>query len=344
MSFWDSIKGKAQQVGNAAGIASQKTKLRTEILLIDRELKARKQNFGIQLYDYVIPLAKTPSFFASDDTLTATLRPPLITAQREIAALEIRVDRQKEQMKQAEEKRKGAFPVPATNWQEKLTNAGKSTAMAGSEAKLSTELSMLEVQLKAFKQQFGLDLYPTLENLEDTQGWLPTDREIRSMYDACRKDCEAINLKKIFKQEELTVLGGGNPDTDKQQQQQQQQQQHNQEQQQPGLRATAVTPPPPTTASMEYADPFADPFDASIPSQPNAPPLASATQPSRFSDVPPSLQQHSQYVAPSSLMGSSTQSTQQGSQPADPFATSSSLMGSSTQQGSQPADPFDLLS
>jgi hypothetical protein len=331
-SIWDSIKDKAVAVGTAATVASQKTKLRTEILLIDRESKARQQAFGVQMYDYVSPLAKTPSFFASDDTLTTTLRPPLITAQREIAALEIKVERQKASINEAIVKRKSAFPNPASNWQEKLTNAGKSTAMVGNETKLKTELSMFEVQVKAHKQQFGLDLYPTLEHLEDTQGWLPTDREIRSIYDACRKDSEHIKLRKTMKQNELTALGGGNPETENNNNNQQQQQ--TQEHQQGGWQQAvaperpAFTPPPPHTVSAssmpQYADPFADPFGDPFDDQPSANAHAHAPQQSRFSDVPPQQQQQtqSQYEAPQlmgghQLMGgSSTPSStqQQGSQ------------------------------
>jgi hypothetical protein len=345
-SIWGTIKDKAAKVGTAATVASQRTKLRTEILLIDRELKQRQQAFGCQLYDYVSPLAKTPSFFASDDTLTTTLRPPLITAQREIAALEIKVDRQKEFIHQAIVKRKSAFPNPATNWQEKLTNAGKSTAMVGNETKLKTELSMLEVQVKAHKQQFGLDLYPTLEKMEDTQGWLPTDREIRSIYDTCRKDSENIKLKKTMKQIELTALGGGNPhstDTNNNQQQQEQHTQHQQEQHQQGGWQKAVaperpafTPPPPTATATatatpassmpQYADPFADPFGdpfGEAPSPQRQPQSQQPSQqPSHYSDVPLQSQQQqsqsqSQYQAPQLMGGSSNASLsnqQQGSQ------------------------------
>lgn len=355
-TFWDSIKDKAAKVGTAAGIASQKTKLRTEILLIDRELKHRQQAFGVQLYDYVSPLAKTPSFFASDDTLTTTLRPPLITAQREIAALEIKVERHKQFIHDAIVKRKSAFPNAAINWQEKLSNAGKSTAMAGNETKLKTELSMFEVQVKAHKQQFGLDLYPTLEKLEDSQGWLPTDREIRSIYDTCRKDSENIKLKKTVKQNELTALGGSNPDgTDSQlqlqQQQEQQAQQQQQEHQQRGWQQAvaperpAFTPPPPTftpppptapapSAPMpQFADPFADPFGDPFDDQPHV--HAPAPQQSRFSDVPPQSQQQqqSQYDAPQ-LMG--------GSSP-NPSANQQQHQQGSQQQQQQQRSNIDLL-
>ena len=90
MSLWDSVTSAAGRVGSAAGTASNKARLKAELLLIDREITSRQMAFGVELYDYVAPLSKHPSFYSSDDTLTVTLQPPLITAQREIAALEIK--------------------------------------------------------------------------------------------------------------------------------------------------------------------------------------------------------------------------------------------------------------
>ena len=48
---------------------------------------------------------------------------------------------------------------PATNWQETVVNLGESTAQAGSDTILRTELSMLRSQIKACKQEFGVTLY-----------------------------------------------------------------------------------------------------------------------------------------------------------------------------------------
>jgi len=147
-------------------------RLRTELMLLDREVRQRQQAFGVVLYDYLEPLAKSANFFSADDRLTQVLRGPLLEAQRETAVVYNKIRQLKERMKQAEVTRAAAFPTPAANWQEKMKNAGKSTALAASETKLKAEMVILERELKSHKQNFGVSLYPTLEHLEDQEGWL----------------------------------------------------------------------------------------------------------------------------------------------------------------------------
>jgi hypothetical protein len=208
MSFlWEGLKATAQTVGTAAGTASLKTKLKTEVLLLDRERTARQQAFGVELYDHVSPLTKSADFFASDDTLTRTIRPPLLRAQREIAALVLKARRTQEGLQQAAVDRAAAFPTPAVTWHAKVVNAGKSTAMAGTEAKLKTELAVRHVEMQGHKQQFGVELYSIFAHLEDTQGWIPTNRDIRSIYDGARKDMEKIQERKQVKIDALEELG-----------------------------------------------------------------------------------------------------------------------------------------
>jgi hypothetical protein len=98
--------------------------------------------------------------------------------------------------------------APATTWQGKLTNVGKSTALAGNEAKLSTELSMINQEMRIHKHQFGIDLYKILEELEDTKQWLPTDRQIRTIYDNCRMDIDRILKRKAEKEKQIKELDG----------------------------------------------------------------------------------------------------------------------------------------
>jgi hypothetical protein len=203
MSLWDSIV-------DATGRGANKAKLKSEMLLLDHQMSSRQQAFGVELYDYVSPLTKSPDFYSSDDTLTVTLQPPLITAQREISALDIKKQKLHEQINQAAVKRAGSFKK-ATTWQEKLANAGKSTALAGNEAKLATEMTLLKGEITYHKQQFGISLYQTLAELEDTKQWLPTDREIRSIYDNCRKDIEAMKLRRVVKEDDLKTLGSAMP-------------------------------------------------------------------------------------------------------------------------------------
>lgn len=234
MSLWDSVKAKASVAGSAAVLAGKltdpnlqrsavtitlthsssfltcytgkKTKTTTSLLLIDREITARQQAFGVQLYDYVSPMASDQDFYASEDQLTTTLRPPLLTAQREIAALTLKQQKIKEAMAQAEVDRAAAFPTAAVTWTDSIKNAGKSAGLGANEAKLKTEASMLESRIKGHKQQFGVDLFATLVELEDSQGWLPTDREIRSIYDLARKDIESIKARRAEKEREREAL------------------------------------------------------------------------------------------------------------------------------------------
>ena len=208
MSLWDNVKKVAAKAGNAAMVAGHKTRLSGEILLIDREITSLKQKFGVDLYNHLGPLATSPDFFASDDQLTETLRPPLLAAQREIAALEIRRRKVKEDIKQAEVKRAAAFPDKAITLADKAKNAAKSAALASNEAKLSTDLSVIESQIKHFKQKFGQDIFEVFVNLEDTKGWLPTDRTIRSMYDQARQNVEKAIKRRKDKIAELESLGG----------------------------------------------------------------------------------------------------------------------------------------
>ena len=202
------MKKVAAKAGNVAMIAGHKTRLHGEILLVDREVRGRKQQFGIDLYNHVGPMANSPDFFAADDPLTETLRPPLLTAQREIAALNQRRTRIKEDIKQAEVKRAAAFPDKAITFADKAKNAARSAALAGNETKLATDLSVVESKVKHFKQLFGEEIYEIFVKLEDEKGWLPTDRTIRAMYDQARQDVEKLAKKRAEKIQELESLGG----------------------------------------------------------------------------------------------------------------------------------------
>lgn len=214
MSLWDSVRDSlqktAEKAGNVAMIAGQKTKLNAEYLYVDREITLRKQAFGVELYDYVAPLSSKPEFYASDDKQTDTLRPHLLRAQREIAALEIRKGKIKEQQAQAEITRRAAFPTPAQSLGGKMLNAGKSSVLAANEAKLMTDSSTTQRLITAQKEAFGEQLFDTLVELEDKEGWLPTDRDLRSIYDQARRDVEKLLAKKAAKEQELKALDDPN--------------------------------------------------------------------------------------------------------------------------------------
>jgi hypothetical protein len=208
MSLWDSVKGVANKAGHASKIAAQKTKLRADMVLIDRDVRNRKMSFGMTMYDYVSPLSEHAEFYAASDPLTEILRPALILAQKEIKALNGKRTKLKEAQASAIAKRAGAFPTKAESWGESFMNAGKSSVMHGSETKLKTELAIIDRKINSIKQTFGLSLFATFVEAEDTKGFLPTDRQVRSIYDLTRGDIQKLEVKKDNKMRELEALGG----------------------------------------------------------------------------------------------------------------------------------------
>jgi hypothetical protein len=218
MPLWDSIKASATKAGDATKLAAHKTKLRTDMMMIDREITNRQRAFGVHMYDHVSPLSQSSDFYAATDDLTNILRPPLINAQKEILALAAKRVQLKESLAAAEAKRAGSFPQKAENAGQKLRNFGKAGVMHSGETKLKAELAIVDRQIKTHKQKFGLELYPALADAEDARGYLPTDRQVRSIYDQTRQDIHAMQAKKSLKEEELISLGAtvnnNNDDTD----------------------------------------------------------------------------------------------------------------------------------
>lgn len=56
--------------------------------------------------------------------------------------------------------------------------------------------------------QFGTEMYPVFQSMEDNEGWLPTDRKVRSLYDAAREDIADMEKAKDSKREQMKQLDG----------------------------------------------------------------------------------------------------------------------------------------
>lgn len=208
MSLWEKVQVGAKKAGDATKVAAQKTKLRGEMVMIDREIQNRKKTFGVAMYDHIAPLSQSQDFYAASDELTNILRPPLLNAQKEIQALAAKRVKLKEQLAAAEAKRAGAFPEKAETVGQKFVNFGKASVMHSGETKIKAELAIVDSRIKGHKQNFGLDLYATLSEAEDTRGYLPSDRQVRNVYDTCRSDIQRMEANKKKKMEELHALGG----------------------------------------------------------------------------------------------------------------------------------------
>jgi hypothetical protein len=91
---------------------------------------------------------------------------------------------------------------------QKLFNAASFIQAGAKEAACKTELAMLERQIRGFKEEFGVELFPIFQSMEDNEGWLPTDRKVRSLYDQAREDIAAMEKSKEEKREQIRNVEG----------------------------------------------------------------------------------------------------------------------------------------
>eukprot|EP00558_Chaetoceros_sp_UNC1202_P004221 CAMPEP_0197250032 /NCGR_PEP_ID=MMETSP1429-20130617/50736_1 /TAXON_ID=49237 /ORGANISM="Chaetoceros sp., Strain UNC1202" /LENGTH=189 /DNA_ID=CAMNT_0042711761 /DNA_START=26 /DNA_END=598 /DNA_ORIENTATION=+ len=176
----------------------------------------RKKKFGVELYDDLNQndTTSTQDFYASSDRIIDTIRPMLLTADREIRALDNKRQRVIASLEDEQKKREEAFPVQATNWKEKAKNAGKATSMAGTKAKIKTELAMLNTQVNAIKETFGLEMFDALDDLFQNSTALigghssadDATNQIRTRFQSCKADIIEIKRKKLAKQQDIDAL------------------------------------------------------------------------------------------------------------------------------------------
>jgi hypothetical protein len=160
------------------------------------------------MYDYLSPLTQSQNFYAAGDKLTTLVRPLMISAQKEIQALAARRVKQKEELAKAETNRAAAFPTKSESVGQSLFNFGKAGYLHGGETKIKTELSVTDRLIKGHKEDFGVALFDAFVYAEDKEGFLPTDRQIRNVYDTARGDIGGLEKQKKAKEEEIVSLGG----------------------------------------------------------------------------------------------------------------------------------------
>jgi len=208
MSLWEDVKKMGQKAGKAATVAANKAKLKTEMLLLDNRCVSRKQAFGIDLYDHLIKLHETnPEMIMMETGIMENVQVSFIKALKDTKALEAKKKVKTAELQENQSARAAAFPVPAEDWQGKVRNAGKSASLYGGESKIRTEMSLIESQLKRRKQEFGMEVYDIFVSFEDTQNWLPRDRDVRYLYDQTRRDITKLEDEKDQKASDLAVLG-----------------------------------------------------------------------------------------------------------------------------------------
>jgi hypothetical protein len=144
MGFFDSL-----------GNAGQRAKLNGEILLLDRELVARKKQFGVDMFDLIDTIEKnkkgaifsTPELFKGH--CETHIREPLETCRNEVRVWEGDLIGKKNELSSLEVKRE----------RETKSNFGTWVSNSSSDAKLTVEITMLERQIKQRKEKFGIDVW-----------------------------------------------------------------------------------------------------------------------------------------------------------------------------------------
>ncbi|KAG7374576.1 hypothetical protein IV203_013671 [Nitzschia inconspicua] len=197
MSWWEKVKK-----------SGQKTKLRADITLAERESKARQKKFGIDLYNVLandkqklLGVAAGTLFKGNQEELKAAFE----RARDDIAG---RLAHKEElQRKRDVLEVKGAHTMPDTTVGEKLNKAGKAVADAGMDTKLRAQQALIDREIKIRKEEFGLEIFhavkPSDQKERGIKGALSNaisnlsehEKDIQSVIDLAKKDVEAIDRK-----------------------------------------------------------------------------------------------------------------------------------------------------
>lgn len=92
---------------------------------------------------------------------------------------------------------------------DKMKSASKMLVDVGAKTMLKTDVVFLEREITSRKQQFGVEVYEMMEELEvDTSGLSVEEKEakIRLAFDKARKDIAVILAKIECKKEEMDVI------------------------------------------------------------------------------------------------------------------------------------------
>lgn len=207
MSFFDNVLNKATSVGI-------KAKLKTEIMICERNVNQRKKTFGIEMYNALSEMTCKQDFYATNDKTIATIRPILLTCDREIRSLDTKAMKGRSQLNLVQEERAQNLGSSATTWKEKARNVLDGSAMVASETKVKAELSVINMKANAIKEDFGLKLYPVLQELfEGSFRPIPVQSEIdndvniiRSIFSNCWTDVNKLYNEKQAKMAEIEQL------------------------------------------------------------------------------------------------------------------------------------------
>lgn len=194
--WWDKVKK-----------STQKTKLRADIALAERESRSRQKKLGVDLYD-VLTNDKQKLLGVSAGTLFKGKQDDLLKMALERARDDIagKLARKEElQRKRDVLEVKGAHTMPDTTIGEKASKAGKAVTDAGTDTKLRAQQALLDREIKIRKEEFGLEIFhavkPSEQKDRGIKGAISNaisndhEKDIQSVIDLAKKDVDAIDRK-----------------------------------------------------------------------------------------------------------------------------------------------------
>jgi len=187
---------KVKNAGSFVKAASLKTKAKGEIAFLDNNMKGRKQQFGIEMYD-LMQQKKTFGGKGESD--------PKVVEVFEQAEKDIAMIIEKKDAKQGEIDALGAADkeLPAESVSERAKKAGNQARDAAIKAKLQGEMALLDREIKIRKQHFGIQLFDAIMQMDKYE---PVDSEVKSILDSAKQDIGEQQAKKDVKLEEINVL------------------------------------------------------------------------------------------------------------------------------------------
>lgn len=161
-----------------------KAKLQGECTLLDREMKARKIKFGIELYDLIRDQEKASGGSAASSVMSVMgvktksskskaggssgsmaapgsfkkgIKDEWELVRTDISALEEKQEAMRVEKTHEEVRRERG--TPAVSAKEKVQNAGGYLSSATKETKLLAQIALIDRDIKKRKEQFGIDVY-----------------------------------------------------------------------------------------------------------------------------------------------------------------------------------------
>lgn len=187
--------GKVKNAGKFVAAASQKTKLKAEIALVDREINSRKHQFGVEMYD----LMEQKKTFGGKSESEPKIIECFEKAESDIKTVIGKKDEKQGVMDNLDSTRSG---LPAETVGEKAKKVGQQAQDLANKGKMKAEMALLDRDITGRKQLFGIELFDliTKDNIE------LTDTELKAIFDSAKQDISVMQSKKDVKQEEMNVV------------------------------------------------------------------------------------------------------------------------------------------